>query len=124
MDETDLGASGTGARLEGVELPVPVEIRTIGADELEARYVNLATLGYDRAALYLTLSQFPPPTITGPEDAHRVSEQGFVPAKAIARFALTPLMVEELITLFQNQLDNYNRSHRSNDGQATEQASE
>jgi len=90
-----------------------VAIRAIGGDDLEARYINLATINFDRAAFYLTVSQFPPPTITSPEDARRIAEQGYVPARVVGKFVLTPLMVEELLSILQTQMDSYRQTHLS-----------
>ena len=92
-----------------------VAIRAIGGDDLEARYINLATINFDRAAFYLTVSQFPPPTITSPDDARRIAEQGYVPAQVVGKFVLTPLMVEELLSILQTQLDSYRQSHPSSE---------
>lgn len=86
---------------------VSLSIRLTDLDNVEAAYANLVQLNFDQAAFQVVFAQFLPPMVTGPDEARRLADRGYVPAKVVARMVFTPLMVEQTIELLQRQLDRY-----------------
>lgn len=104
------------------EVPdIALPIRLIDLEGTEVRFVNNVHANFDQATFYLNFSQFLPPVVTGPDDARPLTEQAYVPASVVARFACTPLLVEQLIGLLQQQLDRF-RSASGQHGTAVEEA--
>ncbi len=98
----------------------PLQIRLTNLSDHEAKYVNVLHVNADRASFQVTFSQFLQPIVTTTHDRRELSEQGFVPARVIARLVFTPMMMEETISLLQQQLDQF----RQNQSQSTKGATQ
>lgn len=90
---------------DGSRVPVTLPIRVTGLDDLEARLTNWVAANFDGAIFQLVFGQFMEPLIMGPDDPAHLAEQGHVPVRPVARLALTPETMVQVIELLQGQLD-------------------
>lgn len=94
------------------EIPRRVEIPVVwvGAEELPVHFAN-AFLGVVQPnEIFLTIGSIAPPPIVGETPEERVQEAGkiqFIQASPIARLALTPARLDELVRTLQETQANY-----------------
>jgi hypothetical protein len=91
------------------ELPEPIELETawIGADDLPVHFANAFTGVVGPTAVFITIGSQVPPAIESREDAERLRATGFVPLRPIARIALTPQGLDDMIESLENTRTNY-----------------
>ncbi len=87
------------------EPPARIEIPVVwvGADEVPVFFANQFVAQVDRGEVFLTIGQLVPPAIIGSgEEAREQAERiQYVPVKPVARIALTPTRLLELIEVLQ-----------------------
>ena len=97
---------------QGVQLPVV----WVGADDLPVQFVNQFLGVVHPNEIFLTLGTLVPPAIIGDsveERRKQVENLPFVPIKPIARVALTPARLEEMIRVLQDTLTNYEAQQKA-----------
>lgn len=84
---------------EGKWVPIHVE----GAEEIPMSYVNHIFVTHTTDEFFVTFSQIHPPYLLPPVKKEQVAQVTYIPAKVVARVALTPSKMKELIdTLGEN----------------------
>jgi hypothetical protein len=95
---------------EQIQLPVV----WTGADDVPILYINafVAQFDADLGAHILTLGQLTPPALVGTPDeiAEQVAELEFVTIKTVARLAITPAKMQEVIGSLQANVDQRERA--------------
>ncbi len=86
-----------------VERQVPIRLE--GAEEIPISYVNYVLVSHTTDEFFMTFAQMHPPYWLAPtkEDVERLTH---IPAKAVARIALTPSKMKELIDVLN---ENYKK---------------
>ena len=92
---------------QGPQSGVQVTARVVGLDELTPQYVNILHVNNDPMAFQVVFSQYIPPLAFEPEEIKRITEQGFVEARPVARLIMTPMMVQQTIEVLTKQLAIY-----------------
>ncbi len=92
--------------------PTAIEIQGswIGAEELPVHFANAFVGVVGPNAVFVNVGSFVPPTIMGDTAAEREAQAAalnYIPIKPIARFALTPGGLDELITALERTRTNY-----------------
>jgi predicted GNAT superfamily acetyltransferase len=100
-----------GAEPEGVEVP----IAWMGPEDVPILFANAFVAQFDQTldAFILTIGQMTPPALIGasPEELRAQAEQiTFVPVKPVARFALSPGRMRELVAVLHANLDQQERA--------------
>jgi hypothetical protein len=91
-----------------VQLPVS----WVGAEELPVQFVNAFVGVVGPGEIFLNLGSYLPPAIVGatPEEREaQVRAVGYIPIKPIARLALTPARLDEMIKTLQDTRTNYKK---------------
>ncbi len=91
-----------------VEVDVPGS--WIGAEDLPLHFANAFAAVVGPNAVFLNVGSFVPPNIVGSTDQEReahVRSLTYVPIKPIARFALAPKGLDELIHALEETRKNY-----------------
>lgn len=85
-----------------------VPIRWEIPDDLEVLWASNFVVQHSLREFILSFFQAPPPLLIEPteEELEAATKEGY-PAKAVARIALTPPAVKELIQILQTNLDNF-----------------
>ena len=91
------------------EDPQPVELEQVwvGAEDLPVHFANAFTGVVGPNAIFLVLGSQLPPAVSSEEEFERLKEQGFLPIKPIARLALTPQGLDDLIGILENTRENF-----------------
>lgn len=94
------------------EGPKQIQIPTvwIGAEDLPAHFANAFVGVVAPNEIFLNVGSVVPPAITGATEEERetqVRSMGFLPVKPIARLALTPARLDELIRTLEETRNNY-----------------
>ncbi len=84
-----------------------ITVRLESLAETEARYANIVHVNSDLVTFQVIFSQATQPIILGPDDAKQIEEQGYIPARVVARLILTPTAFEQTIDVMQAQLKRY-----------------
>ena len=79
-----------------IEVEKTVHIRIEGADEIPMSYVNHIFITHTTDEFFVTFSQIHPPYLLEPTQ-EEVEQLTHIPAKVVARIALTPSKMKELI---------------------------
>ena len=97
------------AQVEEEEGSVAVPVVWVGADELPVLFANQFVAQVDRGEVFLTVGQMQPPALLGTvEERKQQAEQlQFVAVKPIARIAMTPSRLRELISVLEITVTNY-----------------
>lgn len=93
---------------DSVEVPVV----WIGVDDVPVAFANQFVAQVDRGEVFLTVGQMVPPAILGKTDEERraqVENIQYVPVKPIARLAMTPSKLRELISILEITATNYEK---------------
>jgi hypothetical protein len=81
----------------------------VGAEELPVHFANAFAITYGPNAFFLNIgSQFPPELETE-EDFERLKARGYIPIKPIARVALAPDELDELIGALETIRGDYRK---------------
>jgi len=94
---------------EGV---VGVPIVWVGAEELPLLFVNQFLGVVQPGEIFIHFGALVPPAITGETDEERKAQAEaiqFVQVKPVARLAMTPARLQELIEILQQTLSNYEK---------------
>lgn len=79
----------------------------VGAEDLPVHFANAFTGVVGPNAIFLVLGSQLPPAVSSEEEFERLKEQGFLPIKPIARLALTPQGLDDLIGILENTRENF-----------------
>lgn len=84
--------------------PQPLELESawIGADDLPVNFANAFAITVGPNAIFLNLGSQVPPAIESEGDLERLRSLGYLPVKPIARVAISPQGLDELIQGLQN----------------------
>jgi hypothetical protein len=90
----------------------------IGTEELPVHFANAfgAVVGPD--AIFLTFGSMTPPGIEGATEAEREAQLqaiGYIPIRPIARIALAPARLDEMIAALQETSNNYKELRKAFD---------
>ncbi len=102
------------------EQPPEVEARSVpvvwvGTEDLPVQFVNQFVGVVAPDEVFLTLGSLVPPPILGETEEERraaVEDIQFVQVKPVARIALTPARLQQLIQVLQQTLANYERQQQ------------
>jgi hypothetical protein len=95
---------------EQVEVPVQMEGRWVGVDDLPAILVNQMLGQVHEGEIVLTFGYVSPPAIVGAERLTEWARQTeFVEIKPVARIALTPQKLRDIATVLNDTIANYER---------------
>jgi hypothetical protein len=86
------------------ETPEPLEIEPawIGTDELPVHFANTFAITLGPNAIFLNLGSQVPPAIGSQDDLDRLRTIGYLPVSPIARVAISPQGLDDLIQGLQN----------------------
>jgi hypothetical protein len=93
---------------EPIEIQVPSS--WVGVEDLPITFANAFVGIVAPHEIFFNIGSFSPPAITGATSEEReqqVRSVGFIPIKPLARLALTPKRLDELISALQNTRTNY-----------------
>jgi hypothetical protein len=85
-----------------------VPVRLVEFDETPVHFVTAVHVTDEWAVFQLVFSQFMQPVVLGSVDVEAIARRGYVPARGVARLALTPALVEETIAVLRAQLERHN----------------
>ena len=90
---------------EGVQVPVV----WVGPEELPVLYVNSFVAQVDKEEVFLLAGQLVPPAVVGTEEQRReqANNISFAPIRPVARLAMNPARLRELISILEITLTNY-----------------
>ena len=94
------------------ESPKAIEVpgSWIGTEDLPVHYANAFTGAVGPNAVFLSFGSFVPPNVGGETEEEREAQAQaltYVPIRPIARIALAPEGLDELITVLENTRQNY-----------------
>jgi hypothetical protein len=92
--------------LDGIRVPVI----WVGADELPVLLANQFVAQVEHGEIFLTVGQLTPPAIMGATEEERrqqVENLSYVAVKPVARLAMTPSRLRELISVLDITLRNH-----------------
>lgn len=110
--ENDHVSDENGA-LDDSEEGVPA--RFVGMDEVDVQFATGLHVTSEFGAFQLVFSRFTQPVFLSSADYEPYAKQGYVPVSVISRIMVTPLVLEEMVRVLQEQLE------RSRANQPTEQ---
>jgi hypothetical protein len=86
------------------DIPQPVELQPawIGADDLPVHFANAFAITIGPNAIFLNLGSQVPPAIESEDDIERLRTVGYLPVHPIARVAISPQGLDEMIQGLQN----------------------
>jgi hypothetical protein len=92
-------------------LPEPIEFESawVGVDDLPVHFANAFTGVVGPTAIFLTIGSQVPPAVESAEQLERLKASGFIPLKPIARIALTPQGLDDMI----QSLEETRRNHQN-----------
>ena len=79
-----------------IEVERTIPIRIVGAEEIPMSYVNYVFVSHTTDEFFMTFAQIHPPYLLAPTK-EEVGQLTHIPAKVVARIALTPSKMKELI---------------------------
>lgn len=108
----DAGGKGVGG-LDEEHYERAIPTTWIGAEDLPVLFVNtfVGQIQPQEGVFYLSVGQTLPPALIGTpqEQAEQLEQIAYVPVKPVARLALTRSRMEELVTILQMNLENYDQ---------------
>ncbi len=87
--------------------PRAIDVQFEDISQLPVHYVNLVNVSIAQDAFFFTLGVVFPPTIRTPDDLAQINTLNGTP---LFRCAVTPVVMEQLVNLLQNQLTLYKQS--------------
>lgn len=90
---------------EGKLLPIRIE----GAEEIPICYSNHIFVTHTRDEFFVTFSQIHPPYLLSPT-REEIGQLTHAPARVVARIALSPNKMKELIKTLKNNYDKFSNS--------------
>jgi hypothetical protein len=99
--------------------PEQIEIGSawVGADDLPVHFANAFTGVVGPNAIFLNVGSQVPPTIESEEDFEQLRTIGYLAVKPIARLALTPPGLDDLIEALENTRRAYRQLKSALDAQ-------
>ena len=100
---------------QGISIPLAFS----GMEETPILYVNhFITQRQREGAVVLIASQLTPPLLLGTEDDQRrqAEQVDYVPVRTVARLAVTPSSLRELVRVLQAALDHYPDAEATSEG--------
>jgi hypothetical protein len=97
---------------DGIQVPVV----WVGLDELPVLFANQFVAQVERGEIFLTVGQLQPPPIVGATEEERreqVENIAYVPVKPVARIAMAPSRLRELISILQITMSNHEAQSES-----------
>lgn len=90
---------------EGIQIPVT----WIGLDDVPVHYANQFVCQFQPDEFILSIGNLTPPMLLGPPDEQQkqLQQLAYVPIRPIARIAMTPSRLRELIQVLQQNLQQY-----------------
>ena len=91
---------------------VAVPIIWVGVDDVPVVFANQFVAQVDRGEVFLTVGQLVPPAIIGAsEEERRVQAENlqYVPVKPVARIAMTPTRLRELVSILEITVSNHSQ---------------
>lgn len=95
----------TNEQKQEIEVEKQLRIRIEGADEISISHVNYIFVTHTTDEFFVTFSQIHPPYLVKPT-REEVEQLTYIPAKVVARIALTPSKMKELIDVLN---ENYKK---------------
>jgi hypothetical protein len=95
---------------------VNVPVVWVGAEDVPVLLANQFVAQVDKGEVFLTVGQLVPPAILGatPEERRQQAENiQFVPVKPIARIAMTPTRLRELISVLEITMANHEKQEKT-----------
>ncbi|MEK6328251.1 MAG: hypothetical protein AABM66_12125 [Actinomycetota bacterium] len=95
---------------------VAVPVVWVGAEELPVHFVNQFVGVVQPNEIFITLGSLVPPAIMGGTEEERKAQAEslqFIQVKPVARIAITPARLQELIGVLQQTLSNYEKLPRT-----------
>jgi hypothetical protein len=91
------------------ETPEPLELEAVwvGADDLPVLFANAFTSVVGPNAVFLTIGAQLPPAIESDSDLEDLRARGYLPVQPIARLALSPQGLDEMIQALENTRTNF-----------------
>jgi hypothetical protein len=92
----------------------------IGTDELPLHFVNAFAAMVGPNAVFISLGSFTPPNVGGATDEEREAQAraiAYVPIMPVARVALAPAGLDELIAMLEETRNNYQMVRDAADNQ-------
>lgn len=95
----------------GIALPVA----WVGIDDTPILHANEFASQFDNSMFFVSIGAIAPPLLLGTteERLEKARELPFIPVRTIARIALTPERVEQLISILQENLERFKESTES-----------
>jgi hypothetical protein len=99
--------------------PEPIEIGSawVGVDDLPVHFANAFTGVVGPNAIFLNVGSQVPPTIESEEDFEHLRAIGYLAVKPIARLALTPQGLDDLIQALETTRSSYRQLRSALDAQ-------
>jgi hypothetical protein len=99
---------------ENMMVPAQIELPNawVGAEELPVHFANAFGAVVGPHTIFLNIGSVVPPSIAGATDDERRAEVqalSYIPVKPIARIALAPEGLDELITMLQETRKNHQK---------------
>jgi len=89
----------------------------IGAEDLPVHFANAFTGIPGPNAIFLNIGSQVPPEVTSQQDLERLKERGYIPVKPVARLALSPAGLDELIEALKTIRTNHRKLIKELKGQ-------
>lgn len=89
----------------------------IGAEDLPVHFANAFASVPGPNAIYLNIGSQVPPEVANKKDLERLKERGYIPVKPIARLALSPSGLDDLIEALKSVRTTYRRLTKDLEGQ-------
>lgn len=85
----------------------------VGVEDTPAITSNRFLSQFEADQFFVSFGQVAPPVVIGTpeEQLQQIERLGYVPIKTVARVALTPQRMRELILVLEMNLENYERMH-------------
>jgi hypothetical protein len=96
-----------GRAMSGDPEPIEIQDAWIGVDDLPVHFANAFTAVVGPNAVFLNIGSQVPPAIESEDDLEQLKAIGYLPIKPIARLALTPRGLDDLIRALENTRSAY-----------------
>jgi hypothetical protein len=92
---------------DGTPEQIEIETAWVGADDLPVHFCNAFSGVVGPNAVFITIGSQVPPAIESAEDLEKLRATGYVPLKPIARLALTPQGLDDMIQSLEETRKNH-----------------
>lgn len=88
---------------------IQVRVAWIGVDETPIQFVNQVLAQFSENEFIVTLGQIAPPVMLGDEQERREQAESleYIPVTPVARLALTPAGMRDLVQVLSSNLETY-----------------